>query len=136
LKDAEIKMISQDFDVLTLDYDTLKDQLAEITTQRDELDATNSRLRKEQDQTQLSSLPAKINGQIEQDHINNAILAATQPNDKVISELEEKLKKAENMRKMDEKTIRDLSQDKAALKTTNQDLEEKFSSIEIVQTNM
>ena len=84
----------------------------------------------------VNHLPSSTKRQIEQDRVEKAVDNATKPLMEEIKKLREENHSLERARKADEKTIRNLSQDKVAMKQTVTELEGTLSTVSKVEEKL
>jgi predicted nucleic acid-binding Zn-ribbon protein len=140
LKIDELEAIMLDADTSRTQLEEAQKQLNSLIVGRENLDGELVALRKELENTQSSLLSSRTNQRVEEDRIQKAVQSATAVRDEFIKYLEVELKGLKNekvvseqSRKSDEKNIRELSQDKFALKQRSQELEEQLSNLAVVQ---
>jgi chromosome segregation ATPase len=129
VKDRELGDLTLNFEALFLERDELRNKL---DTSLDELTI----LRKEREPVNVNHLPSSTKRQIEQDRVEKAVEKATKPLMEEIKKLREKNHSLERARQADEKTIRNLSQDKVAMKQTLKELEGKLSAVSEVEEKL
>jgi hypothetical protein len=122
--------------------ETLK-QSSKIEIGRIEWEAEVVRLRKQLEEARSSLLSSRTNQHVEEDRIQKSVEGATAARDGRMKLLETELNDLKNeklvseqARQSDEKNIRELFQDKYALKEKNQELEEKLLNIAAVQQSL
>jgi hypothetical protein len=93
-------------------------------------------LRKEREPVNVNHLPSSTKRQIEQDRVEKAVEKATKPLMEEMKKLREKNHSLERARKADQKTIRNLSQDKVAMKQTVTGLEGTLSAVSEVEEKL
>ena len=129
IKDRELGDLTLNFEALLLERDELRNKL---DTSLDELNI----LRKEREPVNVNHLPSSTNRRIEQDRVEKAVEKATRPLMEEMKKLREKTHSLERARKVDEKTIRNLSQDKVAMKQTVTELEGTLSAVSEVEEKL
>jgi chromosome segregation ATPase len=143
LKTTELETNVLDADGARNELEETRKQFNKLEIGRIEWEAEVVRLRKQLEEAQSSLLSSRTNQRVEEDRIQKSVEVATAARDERIKLLEIELNDLKNekwaleqARKSDEKNIRELFQDKYALKEKNQELEEKLLNIAAVQQSL
>jgi chromosome segregation ATPase len=144
---SQAEMTTQEVEALTSDYgnamtdlDLARTETTRVESERSELNAEYNVLKKEFQVCQSSLLSSRTTQKVENDRIQKAVQKAVFGKDEQLKKLRVEMRalkedneKLEKFRVIDEKTMRELSQDKLAQKEKNVEKEEKLSDLAAVQ---
>lgn len=143
LKTTELETNVLDANGTRNELEEARKQSNKLKIGRIEWEAEVVGLRKQLEEAQSSLLSSRTNQRVEEDRIHKSVQGATAARDGRIKLLEIELNDLKNeklvseqARKSDEKNIRELFQDKYALKEKNQELEEKLLNVAVVQQSL